>query len=273
MSAASAQALVVMAHVGLLAAEDVHFDYRGRGTVLDGASLHLSPGEVVCLLGANGAGKSTLLRVLLGFVKPSRGRVSFDGRPLAEYSRRALAQRIAYVPQVHVTPFPYRVREVVLMGRMPVNGLLRAPGPRDHAAVDAMLDLLGIAHLAERAYTDISGGERQLALIARALAQGARTLVMDEPATGLDYGHQIRLIERVRGLARDGYAVLMTTHHPEHALMAASRVALLAHGRVAADGPPGEVVTPEAIERLYGVQVRAHACGEHTAFFPLERGA
>lgn len=265
-------ALTVTANVGLLRADDVHFAYRGRA-VLKGASLQLAAGEVVCLLGANGAGKSTLLRVLLGFAKPSAGQVMFDGRALAHYRRRALAQCIAYVPQVHVTPFPYRVREVVLMGRMPVTGLLRAPGAKDHAAVDAMLELLGITHLAERAYTDLSGGERQLALIARALAQGARTLVMDEPATGLDYGHQIRLIERVRGLARDGYAVLMTTHHPEHALMAATRVALLADGRIAADGAPQAVVTPAAIARLYGIQVQAHACGEHTAFFPAERAA
>ena len=265
-------ALSVATQAGVLRAENLHFDYRGRA-VLKGVSLQLAPGEIVCLLGANGAGKSTLLRVLLGFAKPSAGQVWFEGRALGQTRRRVLAQAIAYVPQVHVTPFPYRVREVVLMGRMPVTGLLRAPGPKDHAAVDAMLALVGIAHLAERAYTDISGGERQLALIARALAQGARTLIMDEPATGLDYGHQIRLIERVRGLARDGYAVLMTTHHPEHALMAATRVALLAQGRVVADGAPQAVVTPAAIAQLYGVTGQAHVCGEHTAFFPAERAA
>ena len=254
---------------GGLRAADVHFAYRGR-TVLAGASLALRAGEVLSLLGANGAGKSTLLRLLLGFIAPAGGSVEYDGRPLSAYGRRALAQRIAYVPQVHAMPFPYRVRDVVAMGRLPAAGLWRTPGPSDHETVDRVLASMGIAHLAERVYTEISGGERQLALIARALTQGARTLVMDEPATGLDYGHQMRLIERVRALAGEGYAVLMTTHHPEHALLASTRVALLADGRVEADGAPHEVVTPDSIHRMYGVHVCARQWGGHTAFFPAD---
>jgi len=250
-----------------LAARDLYFAYRGR-PVLTGASLSLQSGEVVSLLGTNGSGKSTLLRLLLGFNTPHRGEVLLAGKPLHSYRRRQIALHIAYVPQMHVTPFPYPVREVVVLGRLPATGLGRAPSRSDYEIVDIMLERLGIAHLAKRAYTEISGGERQLTLIARALAQGARTLVLDEPMTGLDYGHQLRLIERLCGLAAEGYAVLKTTHHPEHALLASTRVALLCDGRIDADGPPATVVIPSAIERLYGVRVEAHRCGPHTSFFP-----
>lgn len=258
----------------MLEARDIHFAYRGR-MVLAGASLALHTGELVCLLGANGAGKSTLLKVLLGLLPPQRGSVGIDGRRLAGLARRELAQRVAYVPQVHAAPFPYTVREVVTMGRLPANGLFRAPGAEDKAAVARVLERLGIAHLADRSYTEVSGGERQLALIARALAQEARLLVMDEPLTGLDYGHQVRLLERLERLAGEGYGVLMTTHDPDQPLSGCHRVAMLMDGTIACDGPPAETLTPEAILRLYGVRVdllRA-ADGRGIAFRPTERSA
>jgi iron complex transport system ATP-binding protein len=133
-----------------------------------------------------------------------------------------------------------------------------------------MLERLGVADLAERPYTEISGGERQLVLIARALAQGARILVMDEPVSGLDYGNQIRFLEHLRRLAADGYAIVKATHHPEHTLLASTRVALLCDGAIVLDGPPAEVVTPSTIQRIYHIEVSAfHAPnGEATAFYP-----
>lgn len=257
-----------------LIADRLEFSWRQR-RVLDGASLALNPGEVVSLLGANGAGKSTLLRLLLGLLKPAAGAVTLHGRPLGDWRQRDLARQLAYVPQVHVTPFPYTVREVALLGRLPASGLFRAPTAADHAAADAALQHLAIAHLANRSYTEISGGERQLALIARALAQGARLLVMDEPAAGLDYGHQLRLLERLAILAGEGYGILMTTHHPEHALVASHRVLLMRDGRIEADGPPDAVVTAQNIQRLYGVAVDAvHAAdGRPIAFRPTTRNA
>jgi iron complex transport system ATP-binding protein len=237
-----------------LQARELHYAYRNR-PVLAGVGLSLAPGEVVALLGANGAGKSTLLRLLLGLLKPTTGEVLLEGRAIAAWKRRDVARRLAYVPQVHVMPFPYTVREVVLLGRIPAGSLFSLPSRDDRAAVEAVLEHVGIAHLAARPYTEISGGERQLALIARALVQGARLLVMDEPATGLDYGHQLRLLERLGKLAGEGYGVLMTTHHPEHALLAATRVLLLRDGRIEADGAPRQVVTTQSLHRLYGVQV------------------
>lgn len=256
----------------MIAATDLHSSYRGR-QVLKGASLALGTGELVCLLGANGAGKSTLLKLMLGVLKPAAGRITLDGRSLPDIGRRLLAQRVAYVPQVHAAPFPYTVRQVVLMGRLPATGLFGAPGSADHRAADQAIDHLGIGHLADRAYTEVSGGERQLALIARALAQEARLLIMDEPLAGLDYGHQVRLLDLLARLGGEGYGVLMTTHDPDQPLSGCDRVALLVDGRIAVDGVPAEVLTPEAIHCLYGVRVDLlqTAEGRGFAFRPHER--
>lgn len=258
----------------MLAAHGIHFAYRGRA-VLAGAELTLAPGELVCLLGGNGAGKSTLLRIMLGLLQPRAGEVRVDGQPLSHLARRELARRTAYVPQVHAAPFPYTVRQVVTMGRLPARGLFRAPGGHDRDVVENVLAHMDIGHLAERPYTEVSGGERQLALIARALAQEAPLLIMDEPLAGLDYGHQVRLLERLEGLAAAGYGVLMTTHDPDQPLSGCDRVALLKGGRIAGDGPPGEVLTPDAIRTLYGVSVALvrDAEGRSIAFRPLERGS
>ena len=256
----------------MIEARDIHFAYRGR-RVLTGATLSLAPGELVCLLGANGAGKSTLLKILLGLLKPAAGKVSLGGTPIAGMDRRKLAQCLAYVPQVHAAPFPYTVREVALMGRLPVTGMFRAAHAADHQAVQRALDHLAIGPLADRPYTEVSGGERQLALIARALAQDARLLVMDEPLAGLDYGHQVRLLARLESLAEEGYGVLMTTHDPDQPLHGCQRVAMLIDGCIASVGTPADVLTPEAIYQLYGIRVdllRA-ADGNGLAFRPTGR--
>lgn len=252
-----------------LLAQEVHFAYARR-RVLHGVTLTVRPGEVVSILGANGSGKTTLLRLLLGLSKPKSGLVALNGRPLAHYPRRELARYLAYVPQTHVTPFPYTVREIAALGRLPHTGLVRSPTRRDYEVAMQMLERLGIADLAERPYTEISGGERQLALIARALAQGARILIMDEPVSGLDYGNQLRFLALLRGLAADGYAIVKATHHPEQTLLASTRVALLCDGVIVLDGPPAEVVTPSTIQQIYDVEVSAvHAPnGDTIAFRP-----
>lgn len=237
-----------------LNASNIHYAYRGK-KVLHGANLALAPGQVVSLLGANGAGKSTLLRIALGLLPPQTGEVRLDGRLLHAYPRRELARHLAYVPQVHAMPFPYSVRQIVLMGRLPAAGLLAAPGQEDRSMAEQAMARLGIGHLAERPYTEISGGERQMALIARALAQGSRLLILDEPATGLDYGNQIALLELLRSLAADGYGILKTTHHPDHVLASSDRVAILKDGRIVADGPPEDVMSAALLSDLYGVAI------------------
>lgn len=240
--------------VECLEALAVHFR-RGARVILDDITISLKSGEIVALLGANGAGKSTLFRILLGFLKPERGEVRLGGEPLADFSRRALAQRIAYVPQAHVAPFPYKVHDVVLLGRLAETGIFRAPQAADHRAVDEVLERLAITHLAMRPYTEISGGERQLTLIARALAQGAGILILDEPMTGLDYGYQVRLLHHLVDLAGSGHSILFSTHNPEHAVRVATRIVVLRDGAIMADGPPAQIITPSLIRALYGVAV------------------
>lgn len=237
-----------------LEAQGIHFGYGSR-RVLNDVSLTLSDGQVVALLGPNGSGKSTLLKILLGFLRPQRGEVWLDGAPIRRIPPKALARNIAYVPQLHQAAFPYPVHEIVLMGRMPHQRFWSGYSRHDRQLAREALEKLSIGHLQDRAYTEISGGERQLALIARALAQGATTLIMDEPVSGLDYGNQIRLLERIHQLAGEGYSFLKSSHFPEHALLISDRVILLSGGVVLAEGLPGEVITQNYLRELYQVEV------------------
>ena len=256
----------------VLSARGAAFAY-GRAAVLSGVDLDLCEGEVLALLGANGAGKSTLLRVLMGFERPAFGDVLVDGAPIDSLSRRKLSQRLAYVPQAHHAPFPYTVREVVTLGRMAHTGMFCAPGRRDRERVEEVLSRLELSALSERPYTELSGGERQLVLVARALSQDARVLVLDEPASALDYGNQLRLLGTLRRLADDGFSVLFTTHHPEHAMLVADRVAVLEGGTIAACAETTRVLTPETLLRLYGVEVESLPRADGgTAFWPRLAG-
>lgn len=239
----------------LLEARGLGFRLGARQVITD-VSLALGPGDCAALLGANGAGKTTLLRALLGFVRPDAGEVWLDGKPLSGQGRRAIARRIAYVPQAHVPSFPYTVREIVSMARAPASGWGSVRTAEDEAAISGALDRLGLTQFAERSYASLSGGERQAVLIARALAQGSQILLMDEPTASLDLGQQARLMTLLAELAAEGRAVLMSTHQPELALRWFNRAVLLHDGKVLGDGPPRTVLTPEALSRLYAVQVR-----------------
>jgi iron complex transport system ATP-binding protein len=199
---------------------------------------------------------------MLGFLRPDHGTVRLDGRTIRGFSRRSLAQRVAYVPQLHQPPFPYLVREVVGMGRMPSTGLFGQTSRADRDAMEKVMASLDILPLADRSYTQLSAGERQLVMIGRALAQGAHLLVMDEPFTGLDYGHQMELMDRLRSLKDQGYGILMTTHQPDHAAMVATRVTTLVAGKIADDGPPEDVIVPAVIRRLYGVELHSFGCAQ-----------
>jgi len=251
----------------VIATRDIGFN-RGSRTILSGISLEIRQTEIVALLGPNGAGKSTLLRLMLKLLHPKSGGIEICGTPLAAMTRRAMASSLAYVPQHHTPPFPYTIAQVAGLGRLVATSFLKLPGEQDEIAVNAVLDRLGIAHLARRDYTAISGGERQLALIARALVQGARILLMDEPDAGLDYGNQRRLLDLMRELADEGYTIVFTTHQPDHALYAASRSILIDGGRIVADGAPASVLTPEIIQKVYGVRVRMVSSGDHKVFSP-----
>jgi iron complex transport system ATP-binding protein len=224
--------------------------------VVDDVSFALDSGEVVCLLGANGSGKTTLFKAILGLLRLNGGRILVDGADTASWPRRRLARTLAYVPQAHIPPFPFAVRDVVLMARTAHRGVFGAPSRRDAAIAEGALETLGVSHLANARYTEISGGERQLVLIARALAQQAECLVMDEPTSNLDFGNQVRVLRKVKELAGRKLGLLMTTHFPDHAFLCASRVAVLKTGKLLAIGSPDEVLTRHRLENAYGVPVR-----------------
>jgi iron complex transport system ATP-binding protein len=252
----------------LLEARNIHFRAQNR-YVLKGVNLAIGRGEIVSLLGANGAGKTTLLRLMLGLAKPLGGDLLIGGAPLASLSRSQVASRLAYVPQAHVAAFPYTVREVVTMGRLPKRSLLSYPSEHDGEIVRDVLDQLKILHLADRVYSEISGGERQLTLVARALAQESPILILDEPMANLDFGYQGVLAQYLRNLSDSGQTVLMTGHDPQFACHASSRVALLIDGHIEMDGPPQQVLTDNTMRRLYGVDVESVAVsGDRVAFFP-----
>jgi iron complex transport system ATP-binding protein len=237
-----------------LAAENLGFGYRDR-RIGSEVTLELAAGEVLCLLGPNGSGKTTLFKTLLGLLPAQGGRVLIDGRDARMLSRDAIARQVSYVPQAHAAFFPYTVRETVLMGRIAHLGLFAAPAARDHAAALDAIRRMGIAHLADAVYTQISGGERQLTLIARALAQDARMVIMDEPTANLDFGNQVRVLERIRLLADEGIGVLLSTHDPDHAFLCADRVAMLHQGRLMACGAAEAVMTTGNLQQLYGVGI------------------
>ncbi len=245
-----------------LSVEDLAFGY-GERTVGAGFGFAVEAGEVLCLLGPNGGGKTTLFKTILGLLPPRAGRIRVDGEDVAGWSARRRALALGYVPQSGAGPFPFSVREMVLMGRTAHRGPFAAPADADHAAAEAALDRLGIAHLGERDWLRISGGERQLALIARALAQAPRILVLDEPTASLDFGNQVRVLEQVRRLADgDGLTVVFSTHHPEQAFAIADRVALLHDGRLARLGMPAEVITSAMMREVYGTEVDVLPVGD-----------
>lgn len=232
--------------------------YPGR-RVGAGFDVALRAGEVLALLGPNGSGKTTLLKTLLGLIPAQAGEVLLEGVPLARVPLRERALRLAYVPQATQAGFGFLAREVALMGRTAHGGWLSRPGPRDHAVADAALERLGIAALAERPVTQLSGGERQLVLIARALAQEPRAVVLDEPTASLDFGNQGRVLREVRRLAEGGLAVLFTTHDPNQALRWAHQVLMVRDGGPFAQGAPRELLTAERLQALYGAPVEALA--------------
>ncbi len=235
-----------------LAASGLAFRRGGR-LILNDVSLALASGRMTALLGPNGSGKTTLLRILLGLLRPHLGDVRLHGVPLRTLGRAAIAREIAYVPQQHVPVFPYPAIEVVALGRLPATLLQRGVADADRRIAHSCLERLGIAHLAHRPYTELSGGERQTVILARALAQGARILVLDEPAAGLDHGQRLRLRAISRSLANDGYTMLATTHDPVDLGARFDDAILLRDSRIMFAGDAGGV-TDEMIRALYDLR-------------------
>ena len=224
--------------------------------IFRGLGFALAVGNVLCVLGPNGVGKSTLLRCLVGLDRLAAGKIRIGGTAMAALSRRELGRLVGFVPQSDAPAFAFTVREMVEMGRAPHLAWMAAPGAEDRAIAAAMLERLGIAGLADRLYPELSGGERQMVLIARALAQQPRLLVLDEPTSHLDFANAMRVLELVRGLADGGLAVVMTSHDPDQAFLVAERTLAMARGVPAVEGATGVLLTGELLSAVYGRRVR-----------------
>ncbi len=236
----------------LLEATDLVCGYGAR-QVLEGVGFAVMPGEVVALLGPNGSGKSTLLKTLACTLKPLGGRVSVEGKPLSSLGFAELAQRVAYVPQEEDVRFPFSAYEIVAMGRLARSGSL-FDTPDDRAKSLEAMEQTDSAHLADRPITELSGGERQRVLVARALAQGARTLLMDEPTSHLDVRHAVDFARLLNRLASTGYGVIAAVHDLSLAARIAPRGMLLGNGRVVADAPMENLLHSGSLDEVYGVK-------------------
>jgi iron complex transport system ATP-binding protein len=256
----------------VLQVESLAFGFPGR-TIGRDVSFSLRAGEVMCVLGPNGGGKTTLFRTVLGLLASHGGEILLEERPIETLSRSEIARLVGYVPQGHSGYFAYTVRDFVLMGRTAHLGIFSSPSKKDFDVADRALASLGMAHLAGRPITEVSGGERQLALVARALAQEPRLLVLDEPTANLDFGNQVRVLERIAALAQTGISILFSSHDPDHAFLCAQRALLLAEGRALEIGAPRDVIRADTLQRLYGVSVEVLplAGGGHTCLPAIGR--
>lgn len=228
----------------------------GNKNVVEDISIKLESGEILCLLGPNGVGKTTLFKTILGFLKPRGGEILINGENIQNWSRRRLAKAIGYVPQSHTPPFPFKVLDVVVMGRTAHLGFTGSPSAADMAIAEEALEILNVSFLKDRIYTEISGGERQMVLIARALAQQPEILIMDEPTSNLDYGNQIRVLEQINCLAQRGWGVIMTSHFPDHAFLCSTKVALMQRNNNFKVGYVDEVINEENLKSAYGINVK-----------------
>lgn len=254
-----------------LEVKNVSCGYASR-TVLQDISLSMTAGDALCLLGPNGAGKTTLFKAMLGFKKIQNGQILLNGEDISKWSRQRFATKVGYIPQEHTPPFPYKVIDVVVMGRTAHMSTFAAPSPRDFAIAEEALHTLDSGYLMERIYTEISGGERQLVLIARALAQQPEILIMDEPTSNLDFGNQVRVLRHIKKLVREGsLSVIMTTHTPNHAFLFASKVAILGKDNMFVFGTPEDVITEQNLKAVYGVDVNIVNAGEHKVCIPSEK--
>lgn len=228
----------------------------GTKTVVKNISVNIEPGEILCLLGPNGAGKTTFFKTILGFLKLQGGEIILDGENVENWSKKELAKVIGYVPQAHTPPFPFSVLDVVVMGRTAHLGVFETPSKEDIDIAEEALETLGISFLKDRIYTEISGGERQMVLIARALTQKPNILVLDEPTSNLDFGNQIRVLEQINRLSKRGLGIIMTSHFPDHAFLCSTKVALLQRNNKFTVGDVENVVTEENLKAAYGVDVK-----------------
>ncbi len=219
-------------------------------------SFSIENGEVMSILGPNGCGKTTLLKCLNSLIKIQNGSIVIDNRDTGKLNRAEIAKSIGYVPQMHQPAFSFSVLDAVLVGRAPHLGMMESPKAKDIEIAKSAIKQMGITHIKDKSYTHISGGERQLVMFARVLAQQPSLLLLDEPTSHLDFGNQIRLLELVLKLAATGLPIIMTSHFPDHAFLVSSKVALMKKGGFIDFGPPDDVMNEDNLEKVYNVKVK-----------------
>lgn len=239
-----------------LSVKGLSFGYEGDKIVFDGVSLGVEKGEVLCILGANGSGKTTLLKCINRILTPKSGKVFIDDNDIHGLGRSQIARKIGFLPQMHVSAYPYNVRDVAVMGRAPYLSLTSSPSRADYKMAESSLESLGISHLAEKPYTKISGGERQLALLAMVLTQQPEVLLLDEPTSHLDFGNQVKTLRMIKSLSERGYTIVLTSHFPDHAFHLGCRVVVMKDGYIIDEGTADEVVTEENLRKVYGVGIK-----------------
>lgn len=247
------------------------FSYADR-EILHNMSFRANEGEFVSILGPNGVGKSTLFKCMLSLLKTYSGVVSVDGRSTRDMSIRELASRIAYIPQSSSPAFNYSVEDIVLMGTTAGMNVFAAPGPDEIKRAGEALEKVDISGLRDRCFHHLSGGERQLVIIARALAQNARILMLDEPTASLDFGNQMHILRQMKALTMEGYTVIQTTHSPEHSYMFSDRIVAVHDGRIIMDDIPQKVITSEIMTELYGTPIRVMSLEEDSVRVCLPEG-
>jgi iron complex transport system ATP-binding protein len=234
--------------------KNLNFSYGNR-KIIEDVSFTAEEGELLVILGPNGVGKSTLFQCILGLLPGYTGTITVNGDNARNIGIRELARRMAYIPQIHSPVFNYTVFDIVLMGTASQISEIGIPGKEHIRLAEEAIERLEIGHLRDRAYTQISGGERQLVMIARALAQKAKILVMDEPTSNLDYGNQIRILSHIKSLVKQGYTIIQSSHNPDQAFLFSDKVLALLEGRVLAYGSPKDVISGDVIKQLYSIDV------------------
>lgn len=228
----------------------------GKRKIVKDVSFTLESGEVFCMLGPNGVGKTTLFKALLGFLPVLEGSLLINEKDAKTFKRKKFAELVGYVPQVHEPPFPFNVLDVVVMGGIGRIKPFESPSKMQYKEAESLLEELQVEYLRDRVYTEISGGERQMVLIARALMQQPRFLIMDEPTSNLDFGNQILVLRQIQRLAKQGVGIIMTSHFPDHAFLCSTKVALMCREKPFIVGNPDEIVTEESLNNAYGIDVR-----------------
>ncbi|MDO9043747.1 MAG: ABC transporter ATP-binding protein [Methanobacteriaceae archaeon] len=254
----------------LMQVSDASFSYDGQHNIFENINFSVEKGDVFCILGPNGTGKTTLIKCINGLMKLSSGKILFNEKNIYSLNKTEIAKNIGYIPQIHNSTFPFSVLDVVLMGRSPHLEMFASPGEKDIKIAEESLKTLKITHMRDVSYTEISGGEQQLVFLARILTQKPSILLLDEPTSHLDFGNQMRTLNIIEKLAKNGLSILMSSHFPDQAFISANKVALMKGKSFIDIGSPEEVITKENMEEIYNIKVKIVDIEHRKACIPLK---